>query len=229
MSDISFSASDVYPERSVTRRMVITAETITPFQPVRVADNLAYVAHSGTSTNAAAIGLSVATAAAGQPIPIVTSGSINISSAPFSLGVVYGISPTSGMVSPIGDLQDDDYLTILGVATRTSIFSVSVFATGGTFAGSPVVSIVTKTTTYTALATDDVILCDASGGAFTVTLPAASGEAGHKLWLKKKEGSSNLVTLDGSGSETLDDALTQTLNAYAALTIVCDGSEWWII
>jgi hypothetical protein len=86
----------------------------------------------------------------------------------------------------------------------------------------------TKTTTYTALA-GDVLLCDATGGAFTVTLPAAAGVSGQSISVKKTDASANAITVDGNGSETIDGAATLALSTrYAAVTLWSDGSNWWV-
>ena len=87
-----------------------------------------------------------------------------------------------------------------------------------------------KTTTYTATIDDYAIYCDASGGAFTVTLPAVANATGLVLHTKKTDSSANAVTIDGSGSETIDGATTRVISAqYDSIMIQCDGTEWWII
>jgi len=76
-----------------------------------------------------------------------------------------------------------------------------------------------------------VILCDASGGAFTVTLPEATGGAdGRVFHIKKVDASANAVTVDGHAAETIDGAATQALSAqYDSIMLVSDGTEWWIL
>lgn len=87
-----------------------------------------------------------------------------------------------------------------------------------------------KTSTYSATTSDDVIRCDASGGAFTVNLPAASGNSGAVLEIIKTDSSANAITVDGNSSETINGATTTTLNTqYEKLKIVCDGSNWLIL
>jgi len=89
---------------------------------------------------------------------------------------------------------------------------------------------VTKTTTYTATLLDDIIYCDSSGGIFTITLPSAAGVTGKQLVFKKTDSSTNLVTLDGNGSETIDGMLTIGLGVqYDYVVIVSNGSNWLII
>lgn len=86
----------------------------------------------------------------------------------------------------------------------------------------------TKTTTYTAVA-GDVLLCDASGGAFTVTLPAAATVSGSSISVKKSDASANAVTIDGAGAETIDGAATLALSTqYEAVTLWSDGTSWWV-
>lgn len=88
----------------------------------------------------------------------------------------------------------------------------------------------TKTTNYTALATDDVILCDATSGAITVTLPAASTMTRRELHIKKTDTSTNKVTVDGNGSETIDSLTTVVLHSKDAfIRIVSDGSNWQLL
>lgn len=90
-------------------------------------------------------------------------------------------------------------------------------------------NIVNKTTTYTAVTTDDVITVT-TGSAWTLTLYAASGNAGRVLRIKKTSSDLNALTIDGNASETIDGATTTSINTqYEEVTIVCDGSNWHIL
>jgi len=88
-------------------------------------------------------------------------------------------------------------------------------------------NVISKTTTYTAVVGDDII--NASGSAFTITLYAASGNSGKSITIKKTDSSfTNIITIDGNASETIDGALTTTLNTqYESITLYCDGSNWF--
>lgn len=87
--------------------------------------------------------------------------------------------------------------------------------------------ITTTTGSYTALFSDAVILCDATGGALTVTLPAVASSKSLVLTIKKTDASGNAVTIDTPGAETIDGSATRSLPAqYNSLTIVCDGTNW---
>lgn len=91
-------------------------------------------------------------------------------------------------------------------------------------------AVASKTANYTATATDAVLLCSASGGAFTITLPAASGNTGLTYWIKKTDSSANAVTIDGNAAETIDGAATATISVqFEALTIVSDGTSWHVV
>lgn len=77
---------------------------------------------------------------------------------------------------------------------------------------------------------DSIILADASGGAYTVDLPAAANYTNKKFLIKKTDSSANAVTVDGNGSETIDGATTVALaSQYDFIEIVSDGTEWHIV
>lgn len=90
--------------------------------------------------------------------------------------------------------------------------------------------VVSKTSAYTANASDNTILVDASGGAVTITLPTAVGIKGREYIIKKIDSSANAVTIDGDGSETIDGVVTKDLeNQYHGIKILSGGTNWEII
>ncbi len=86
-----------------------------------------------------------------------------------------------------------------------------------------------STTPVTLYATDyQMIKVDASGGARTVNLPAASGNSGVFLTIIKSDSSANAVTIDGNASETINGATTFLLTVqYQSVVLRCDGSNWF--
>lgn len=94
--------------------------------------------------------------------------------------------------------------------------------------GRTLTNITTVTSAHTATTSNETILCDASGGAFTVTLPAASGNSSLFYYIIKIEGSANAVTIDANGSETISGKLTLVLGAFDGARITCNGSNWFI-
>lgn len=85
--------------------------------------------------------------------------------------------------------------------------------------GAVSLSVVSKTAAYTATTSDDVILCDASSAAFTITLYAASGNAGKQIIIKKTDSSFNLVTVESITLATQGDTAKY----------VSDGTSWQLI
>lgn len=97
-------------------------------------------------------------------------------------------------------------------------------AGGGTWAPSTTA----QSSAHTAAA-NEVVLCDTSGGAFTVTLPAAASNTDEIIIVKLVTAGSDL-TIDGNGAETIDGSTTITLDtAGQSRTLVSDGSNWHII
>jgi hypothetical protein len=97
------------------------------------------------------------------------------------------------------------------------------------------VDLIKQTRTITSSATlttaDQYVFCDASGGAITVTLPTAAEAKGLILTIKKINTGASNVTVDASGSETIDKSATQSLTGSSrpSITIISDGTEWWEI
>ncbi len=81
-----------------------------------------------------------------------------------------------------------------------------------------------------AAAGDFLLTIDATSGAVTVTLPVAAESLGAHIVVKKIDASGNAVTVDAAGAETIDGAANKVLAAqYDAVTVICDGSEWWVV
>lgn len=86
----------------------------------------------------------------------------------------------------------------------------------------------TGTTTLT-VSSNTVQKGDASGGAFTVTLPAAS-LSGRIFIIKKADSSGNAITISRAGSDTIDGATSYSLSAqYQSVTLIADGGTGWMV
>lgn len=80
---------------------------------------------------------------------------------------------------------------------------------------------------YTVLATDVVITCNATAGAVTINLPAATG-SGDYLIIKKTDSSANVCTPTRNGSDTIDGATSYSLSSqYSASTLIDTASGVW--
>ena len=73
---------------------------------------------------------------------------------------------------------------------------------------------------------DDFVLVS---GNTTLNLPAVASSSGVEFTIKKTDSNATTVTLDGNASETIDGATTFAFTEqYESVTIVCDGSAWFV-
>lgn len=80
-------------------------------------------------------------------------------------------------------------------------------------------------TPYTVATADDILLCNTSGGAITVTLPPAG--RGRRLTILRITGANN-VTVNPSGSDTIDGAASATVTAsYTPLRLKATSGGWY--
>jgi len=75
------------------------------------------------------------------------------------------------------------------------------------------------------------IKVSAAAATYSLFLPTAVGNAGKYFIFLKSDANTTLITLDGSGGETIDGQLTYTgLNyQYACVVLKSDGTEWFIV
>jgi hypothetical protein len=87
-----------------------------------------------------------------------------------------------------------------------------------------------KTAAYTATSNDDVIDVDASGGAVPITLPAASSKTGKFIYITKTDSTSNAVTAQRAGSDTINGSTSVYLDVqWTSLSLFSTGSAWRIL
>jgi len=90
----------------------------------------------------------------------------------------------------------------------------------------------TKTANYTMVATDSIIFCDTSGGAFTLTLPSPSTVTGRVFKIIDSTGSfnTNNLTLARSASEKIEGlAASKVLQtAWGWFNVVSNGTDWFV-
>jgi hypothetical protein len=84
--------------------------------------------------------------------------------------------------------------------------------------------------TYNATNANSIILANAVSAAITVNLPAASGNDKLQITIKKIDQSAFVVTVKGSGAELIDISNTFNIDRpMDSITVVCDGTQWWVI
>lgn len=81
----------------------------------------------------------------------------------------------------------------------------------------------------TALTTldDEDYQIECTANSFTITLPTAVGSEG--LTYSIKNSGTGTITIDGDGTETIDDELVLTLTQYDNIMIMSNGTDWIII
>lgn len=131
-------------------------------------------------------------------------------------------SPATVAADVIWDLPDADGSANNVLATNGSKVLSWVSNVGAA-------SLSTKTSNYTITTNDNIIIADATSNDVTLTLPAASGNAGISYRIERKDSTvAYEVIIDGNSSETIDGVITRTLKGqYEAVDIVCDGSNWY--
>jgi hypothetical protein len=94
---------------------------------------------------------------------------------------------------------------------------------------SAITTVSAKTGNYTLTSTDRLVTFDCTSGNLTATLPALSGNTGKNYFIKKIDSSTNTLTIDGDGSETIDGATTVTIRSrYDVYYVTAGASEWHI-
>lgn len=87
-----------------------------------------------------------------------------------------------------------------------------------------------QTTTATLSATSArTQYVDGSGGAFTVNLPDATTVTGAWFEFKRIDAGTGAVTLDPSGSQTIDGETTVRLYGRVSVMLLSDGSNWRVL
>lgn len=119
---------------------------------------------------------------------------------------------------------------VAGVELQTAIEELDVALAGGLAGvGTRTIATITVAASPYAAAAGSIVLANANGGPITVDLPAAASATGQSVVVNKTDSSSNAVTLDGDGAETINGSATETiLQQFASVEVTSDGSNWHI-
>jgi hypothetical protein len=133
---------------------------------------------------------------------------------------------------------DDTYLAVLnGVSSGAKPqfgSAANTFAQGNDSrivnavqAGKASGAVVSKSASYTAVSTDGTVLATAGAAGITITLPAAA--SAQQLVVKKVDaGTGDVTVVPASG--TIDGASNTLISTrYAVVTVVSDGTNWFLI
>lgn len=138
----------------------------------------------------------------------------------------------SGTTLASGDIPNNAADTSGNAATAT-ILQTARTINGVSFNGSANITIPSTTPTVSAITSNTTLasttryyLCDTSGGAFTVTLPAAASNNGVAFTVKHTTfGGANDVTV--ATGETIDGEAGDTLTAGEGKTYISNGTSWF--
>ena len=95
-----------------------------------------------------------------------------------------------------------------------------------------VTTVTAATFSMVSATTFDVVLCDPTAAPQTITLPSpsATGNTGRRYTIKRSSTSANTVTVVSTAGN-IDGAANRVLagGTYDAITVVNDGTNWWIV
>lgn len=137
-------------------------------------------------------------------------------------------------IAPLTTIGDLLFATTAGAAQRLAIGSVqqSLKPVAGVpaWAFQNAVQRTATTTDAISATTDHIILLDATGGAFTATLPTAASVAGKTYILKKIGTDLNIVTIATTSSQTIDGVVGTALHTpNETLEVFSNGSNWIVL
>jgi hypothetical protein len=177
----------------------------------------------------------------GETLTLYDEEQVTVCGSLSGTGTVTGTGTVVGFSFPLpvsdggtGDVTPANARTNLGAAASGA--NRDITSLGALTLSGPVVlgsslqwNRVAKTAAYTMVATDMAVDADGTGGAFTVTLPAAnlSGQVVHVM---KTDSSANAITISRAGTDTINGASTVSLAAqYNSRTLLSDGAGHWYV
>ena len=158
------------------------------------------------------------------PFAAAPAAGVQISATPIELNLLDGGTAVGSSIT----LADSDGFIVNDGGVMKSIPASDISAYVGNGLKETVQTISANATLNTANGAQ--VLLNASGGAFTLTLPANSGEEGRVIKLKKISTGGNAVTIHRAGTDTIDGGHSIVLESdYAAVSLISDGGGKWFI
>lgn len=125
MTDLVITAANVAKQGGASVRDAEANATITAGQVLALdSDAKAVLASDTTAALAAAVGIALNGASAGQPVRFCTGGDINLG-ATLAVGKHYCLS-ASGGIAPVDDIAGSEFPTYLGYAISSSILRLQI-------------------------------------------------------------------------------------------------------
>ena len=132
MADLTITAASVLPGTGAVIEKGTAGATITAGQVVYLDEATTgeyLLADTDSATAAARVprGIALNSASDGQPLSIIKSGPVTIG-ATIAAGVAYYLSGTAGGICPVADVASNDYPSILGMGSSTTVLQVDIQA-----------------------------------------------------------------------------------------------------
>jgi hypothetical protein len=195
--------------------------------------------HQNVTITAGTAALAPLTFTSGTNLTTATAGSMEYN------GTYYFLTPSGGIRKTIAIYDDSSGATgdvhyrdasgnFVRVAGGIGTTGQALRVTGGVPTWSDINTFptpVSKTSNYTIIAGDHLstIFADSTSGNVTITVPAASSFTGYRFDIKRIDGSGNIVMVSSAGG-TIDGAASWTLDRqYTSITVVSDGTNWYIL
>ena len=148
----------------------------------------------------------------------------------------YQPPPRTGGNSPTNTLQASGQDRVIA-ATQSVTLTVgvgqglTVRSDGSTILGLPTRSVTTGNTTQNVSIQDSIVLVDTSTSGGQVDLPdAATISAGRHFIIKDLGGADTNTLILGTRGGNIDGGATLSIGeSHAAVCLVCDGSDYWIV
>lgn len=169
-------------------------------------------------------------------MPSIIVNAKGTSSSSFSIGK-RGVVIYQGSVTPSDTLGNDgDVFIKRGSQCNILIKNESTWVAVGEITAStpqyPYLSTISSDTTVDFSESEGVLLVDSSSNNVVVTLSSNILTSGKRITIKDSSGtsSSNSITIQTESSQLIDGQSSITIGAnYSAITMICDGSNWFII
>lgn len=132
MANLTITATSVVASTDATTEIRPAGAAVTAGQVVYLdaaTDTYKLADADGAAALRVPRGICLNGAAIGQPVQIITKGSLTIG-ATLTGGVAYALSATAGAICPISDLTTGAYPAFLGIPTSTTVLKVNITESG---------------------------------------------------------------------------------------------------
>ncbi len=135
MADLAITPANVLAmatastERSIAGATILAGQVV--YKEAATGQYKLAGARSGIAEAKIPYAIALDGAATGQPLIVLTGGPITIG-ATVVAGTAYYLSHTAGGIKPVADLASTDLVTLIGIATSTTVIDVRIHQSGVT-------------------------------------------------------------------------------------------------